>query len=242
MKNYMQNYPWLNPFVPARRLLLFFALILTISGCQTDQFPNTPPQSNPDLSKSPAQSAQPMVLREGDTLSVSIPSSPSLDTTQQIRTDGKIVLPLIGEVTAAGKSPEDLQNELLKLYQPQVTAKQVIVTVQSPNIPVYVTGAVLRPAFQPDDIRFANPRFTADAMQRNQALLAVIRRVAGLRGATLAQVAIAWTLAQGPHVLAIPGTKRVGYLEENCRAAELELTREDLAELDAMPQATGGRY
>ena len=95
-----------------------------------------------DLSKSPAQ---PMVLREGDTLTVSIPSSPTLDTTQQIRTDGKIVLPLIGEVTASGKTPDDLQDELLKLYQPQVSAKQVIVTVQSPNIPVYVTGAVIRP-------------------------------------------------------------------------------------------------
>jgi aryl-alcohol dehydrogenase-like predicted oxidoreductase len=106
----------------------------------------------------------------------------------------------------------------------------------------YLTGTVLRPAFRPDDIRFANPRFTADAIERNQALLAVIRRVARRRGATLAQVAIAWTLAQGRHVLAIPGTKRLGYLEENCRAAELELTREDLADLDAMPQATGDRY
>ena len=106
----------------------------------------------------------------------------------------------------------------------------------------YLTGTVLCPAFRPDDIRFANPRFTAGAIERNQALLAVIRRVAGRHGATLAQVAIAWTLAQGPHVLAIPGTKRVGYLEENCRAAELELTPEDLADLDAMPQATGDRY
>jgi aryl-alcohol dehydrogenase-like predicted oxidoreductase len=106
----------------------------------------------------------------------------------------------------------------------------------------YLTGTVLRPAFQPDDIRFANPRFTAAAIERNQALLAVIRRVAERHGATLAQVAIAWTLAQGPHVLAIPGTKRLGYLEENCRAAGLELTRDDLADLDAMPPATGDRY
>ena len=106
----------------------------------------------------------------------------------------------------------------------------------------YLTGTVLRHAFQPDDIRFANPRFTADAIKRNQALLAVIRRVARRHGATLAQVAIAWTLAQGPHVLAVPGTKRMSYLEENCAAAELELSREDLADLDAMPQATGDRY
>jgi aryl-alcohol dehydrogenase-like predicted oxidoreductase len=106
----------------------------------------------------------------------------------------------------------------------------------------YLTGTVLRPAFRPDDIRFANPRFTAGAIERNQALLAVIRRVARRHGATLAQVAIAWTLAQGQHVLAIPGTKRMSYLEENCAAAELELSREDLADLDAMPQATGDRY
>jgi aryl-alcohol dehydrogenase-like predicted oxidoreductase len=106
----------------------------------------------------------------------------------------------------------------------------------------YLTGTVVRPAFQPDDIRFANPRFTADAIERNQALLAVIRRVARRRGATLAQVSIAWILAQGPHVLAIPGTKRIRYLEENCAAAELELSQEDLAALDAMPQATGDRY
>jgi aryl-alcohol dehydrogenase-like predicted oxidoreductase len=106
----------------------------------------------------------------------------------------------------------------------------------------YLTGTVLRPAFQPDDIRFTNPRFTAGAIERNQALLTVIGRVARRHDATLAQVAIAWTLAQGRHVLPIPGTKRVGYLEENCRAAELELTRDDLADLDAMPQATGHRY
>ncbi len=106
----------------------------------------------------------------------------------------------------------------------------------------YLTGTVLRAAFQPDDIRFANPRFTAGAIECNQALLAVIRRVARRHGATLAQVAIAWTLAQGQHVLAIPGTKRISYLEENCAAAHLELTGEDLATLDAIPQATGDRY
>ena len=106
----------------------------------------------------------------------------------------------------------------------------------------YLTGTVVRSDFRPDDIRFANPRFTADAIERNEALLAVIRGVARRHGATLAQVAIAWTLAQGPHVLSIPGTKRVGYLEENCAAAELELSEQDLAELDAMPQATGDRY
>jgi polysaccharide export outer membrane protein len=138
MKKLMKKNPW---FV----LMLLLIALFAISGCQTDQsdqFGNIPVQTNLQAAKS---ATQPMMLREGDTVTVSIPSSPTLDTTQQIRTDGKIVLPLIGEVTASGKTPEDLQVELLKLYQPQVSAKQVIVTVQSPNIPVYVTGAVLRP-------------------------------------------------------------------------------------------------
>ncbi|HXC36963.1 MAG TPA: polysaccharide biosynthesis/export family protein [Candidatus Acidoferrales bacterium] len=138
----MSNNPSFIPFAMMQRLLMF-SLLVTIGGCQTENLPDqSVPRPNSASTDSPAQ---PMVLREGDSLSVSIPSSPTLDTTQQIRTDGKIVLPLIGEVTASGKTPEDLQNELLKLYEPQVSAKQVIVTVQSPNIPVYVTGAVMRP-------------------------------------------------------------------------------------------------
>ena len=140
MKITMSNNQHLVSFVKSRWLLLLPVLMLAITGCQTgreDDF------SQADLSKQ--IQAQPMLLREGDTINISIPGSSTLDTTQQIRTDGKIVLPLIGEVTAAGMTPEDLQNQLLKLYQPQVAAKQVIVTIQSPNIPVYVTGAVLRP-------------------------------------------------------------------------------------------------
>lgn len=138
----MSNNPTSVLFATLQRLLFLLILVFAISGCQTGRIQDTSVRPNSETSRSPAQ---PMVLREGDTLTVSIPSSPTLDTTQQIRTDGKIVLPLIGEVTASGKTPEDLQNELLKLYQPQVAAKQVTVTVQSPNIPVYVTGAVLHP-------------------------------------------------------------------------------------------------
>ncbi len=106
----------------------------------------------------------------------------------------------------------------------------------------YLTGAVRSRSFQPDDIRFGNPRFTPDAMTANEALLTVVERVAARHDASLAQVALAWVLAQGAHVVPIPGTKRVPYLEENCRAAELDLTPADLAELDTMPEATGERY
>jgi aryl-alcohol dehydrogenase-like predicted oxidoreductase len=106
----------------------------------------------------------------------------------------------------------------------------------------YLTGTVRSAVFELDDIRSGNPRFTAEAMERNRAILAVIERAARRHDATLAQVAIAWVLAQGEHVVPIPGTKQVRYLEENCHAADLDLTPEDLAELDAAPQAVGERY
>jgi len=106
----------------------------------------------------------------------------------------------------------------------------------------YLTGTVRSADFQPDDIRSGNPRFTADAMERNQAIVAVIERVARRNGASLAQVAIAWVLAQGEHVVPIPGTKQVRYLEENCQAADLDLSPDDLTELDAAPHAVGARY
>jgi aryl-alcohol dehydrogenase-like predicted oxidoreductase len=104
----------------------------------------------------------------------------------------------------------------------------------------YLTGTVRSAAFETDDIRYGNPRFTADALEANQAILAVIERVARRHAATLAQVAIAWALAQG--VLPIPGTKRLRYLEENCQAADLDLSAADLAELDTTPPAIGSRY
>jgi aryl-alcohol dehydrogenase-like predicted oxidoreductase len=106
----------------------------------------------------------------------------------------------------------------------------------------YLTGTVRSAEFQPDDIRSGNPRFTAGAMARNQAILAVIERVARRHAATLAQASIAWVLAQAGHVVAIPGTKRLRYLEENCQAAPIELSADDLADLDAVPQPIGDRY
>ena len=93
-----------------------------------------------------------------------------------------------------------------------------------------------------DDYRAINPRFTDDAIARNQAIVDAVRAVAGERGATPAQVALAWLLAQGPSVIPIPGTKRLAYLEENAAAATVELGEDALARLDALPAAAGERY
>jgi polysaccharide export outer membrane protein len=86
-----------------------------------------------------------VTLREGDILKISFPGSPSLDTTQQIRRDGKVTLPLVGEVQAAGLTTETLQQDLVKLYAPQLATKQVIVMLASSTFPVFVTGSVIRP-------------------------------------------------------------------------------------------------
>ncbi|AXI80462.1 aldo/keto reductase [Peterkaempfera bronchialis] len=93
-----------------------------------------------------------------------------------------------------------------------------------------------------DDWRAGLPRFQDEALRANQALVETVREVAGRHGATPAQVALAWVLAQGPRVVPIPGTKTLRYLEQNVGAAALELTAQDLAELDALPAPVGGRY
>jgi aryl-alcohol dehydrogenase-like predicted oxidoreductase len=105
----------------------------------------------------------------------------------------------------------------------------------------FLTGT-LSGGFGSDDFRARNPRFTDEAMTANQRIVDAVSAVAARHGATNAQVALAWTLAQGEHVVPIPGTKKLPYLEQNCAAADLELTPEDLAELDALPETVGARY
>jgi aryl-alcohol dehydrogenase-like predicted oxidoreductase len=106
----------------------------------------------------------------------------------------------------------------------------------------FLTGTITHGGFDARDFRASNPRFTDEAITSNQAIVRVVRRVAERHEATPAQVALAWALAQGPHVLPIPGTKRVRYLEENVAATELALTDDDLADLDAAPPASAPRY
>ncbi len=93
------------------------------------------------------------------------------------------------------------------------------------------------------DYRLHGPRFTGENLQQNLALAARVRELANERGITPGQLALAWVLSQGEHIVPIPGTKRVAYLEENLAAAEVELSEEE-AELiaAALPAAAGTRY
>ncbi len=107
----------------------------------------------------------------------------------------------------------------------------------------FLTGALeTGRVFPKEDFRATNPRFQPDAMAANRPIADGVARVAERLGATPAQVAIAWVLAQGDHLLPIPGTKREHYLEDDLGGATLALDAEALAELDALPPAVGARY
>ncbi len=96
--------------------------------------------------------------------------------------------------------------------------------------------------FGAGDFRAGNPRFTPEALAANQRIVDAVRAVAAEVDATPAQVALAWVLAQGDHIVPIPGTKRSRYLQENLGAADLDLSSEHLAALDGLPAAEGTRY
>ena len=97
----------------------------------------------------------------------------------------------------------------------------------------FLTGKIdENTVFDPTDFRNSVPRFSPEARKANFALVEVIKAVAARKGATPAQVALAWLLAQNPWTVPIPGTTKQHRLEENLGAVELELTPADLSELD----------
>ncbi|MFJ2923517.1 aldo/keto reductase [Streptomyces massasporeus] len=100
----------------------------------------------------------------------------------------------------------------------------------------------------PDDLdtndwRRQNPRFQDANLEANLRLAAKVKEIAAEKGVTPAQLAIAWVLAQGEDLVPIPGTKRRTYLEQNAAAVDIDLTKDDLARIDAeLPEAAGERY
>ncbi len=142
MTNMMNTKNFVSRIAPALALagmMLTTALVLT--GCDTMPSGSSS-KIQPGMEKPDNQS---IVLRAGDVLKITFPGSPNLDTAQPIRRDGKLNLPLIGEVNADGLSPAELQDKLVQAYASQISTKEVIVQVQSSTFPVYVTGAVLKP-------------------------------------------------------------------------------------------------
>ena len=116
----------------------------------------------------------------------------------------------------------------------------------SPLGRAFLTGKITgSDSFAPDDRRRTWPRFSPENLAQNLALVAPIESLAREKGASAAQIALAWVLAKGEDIVPIPGTKRRSYLEENAAAAELRLTPAEIVRLDeAVPPgaAAGARY
>jgi aryl-alcohol dehydrogenase-like predicted oxidoreductase len=110
----------------------------------------------------------------------------------------------------------------------------------------YLTGKIDENAtFDHSDIRSHNPRFTPEAIRANRVVVDLLNRIAAQKGATPAQIALAWLLAQKPWIVPIPGSRKLGRLDENIGAVAVELSPEDLSEIEnAMSQITvmGDRY
>jgi aryl-alcohol dehydrogenase-like predicted oxidoreductase len=137
------------------------------------------------------------------------------------------------------KKPED---ELLPILE----ELGIALVPFSPLGKGFLTGTISEDTkFGSSDFRNIVPRFTPEARKANLALVELIRKIGERKGATPAQVALAWLLAQKPWIVPIPGTTKLARLEENIGAAALELTAQDLSEIDDMASKItiqGARY
>ena len=149
-------------------------LLLFCAGCATNTG-ETLPQS--------ATGEKPGVLTSGDTIKVSFTTAPELNQSQKIEPDGRVSLPLVGEVYAAGKSTGQFQGELTQLYKTQLQNSEVIVTLENVAIPIVVSGEVQKPG----KIVFERPATVLEAIMEAGGFTAyadpkrvsVIRQVSG---------------------------------------------------------------
>jgi protein involved in polysaccharide export with SLBB domain len=117
--------------------VLALGWMLSWTGCQTsiDKAP---------LPQQPTAKT-PVTLSPGDVVKISFTGAPDLNQSQKVRADGKVSLPLVGEVTAAGKTVLDFQNDLTRLYKSQLRNNEIVVTLESGIVQVVVSGAVSKP-------------------------------------------------------------------------------------------------
>jgi aryl-alcohol dehydrogenase-like predicted oxidoreductase len=110
----------------------------------------------------------------------------------------------------------------------------------------FLTGKIdENTTFDANDFRANLPRFTPEALKANQALVELLKGIAARKNASPAQIALAWLLAQKPWIVPIPGTKKLERLDENLGAAAVELTADDLLEIEEASskiKILGGRY
>lgn len=121
----------------------------------------------------------------------------------------------------------------------------ITLVAYSPLGRAYLTGAVDTSQLAANDFRRNLPRFSGEAEAKNRSLVDALSTFAAARGASNAQVALAWLLARQPQVVPIPGTRRIAYLEQNAAVVDVRLSRAEITELDALfaPECVAGaRY
>jgi protein involved in polysaccharide export with SLBB domain len=124
-------------------------LLLVCTGCQS-----------PKKTPMKLTSQTPSYLVAGDVVRITFPAAPELNQTQKLGSDGSLSLPLIGVVAAAGKTVGQLQEELARLYKPQLQDNEVIVSLDTRAVPVVVSGAVQKPG----KIIFERPATVVEAI------------------------------------------------------------------------------
>ncbi len=134
----------------------------------------------------------------------------------------------------------DVEDEVL----PTLTELGIGLVAYSPLGRGFLSGRFSSPEeLDEGDFRRYGPRFTGENLEHNLKLAERVKELAEEKGITPGQLALAWVLHRGEHIVPIPGTKRVSYLEENLAAADVELTPEDVERIaEAVPAAAGERY
>ena len=145
-----------------------------------------------------------------------------------------------GEViTNATNTTQGMTIEDIKVGTGKTAEAGTMVTVH------YVGTLTNGTKFDSSDLRGRIPRFEPKALEANLALVDLLGRIADRKGATPAQIALAWLLARKPWIVPIPGTTKLSRLEENLGAVAIELTTDDLREIDRAASAIkveGARY
>ena len=134
----------------------------------------------------------------------------------------------------------DVESDVL----PALEELGIALVAYSPLGRGFLSGRFTSPdELEESDYRRHGPRFTGENLAHNLTLAERVRELASERGVTPGQLALAWVLHRGEHIVPIPGTKHVRYLEENLAAAEIELSDEDVRRIaEALPEAAGDRY
>lgn len=134
-------------------------------------------------------------------------------------------------------------QDLLNNVVPTCADLGILFVAYSPLGRGFLTGTIPKASDLPeDDFRRNQPRFSDEAHADNMKLVDKIQEIATHRQATPAQIALAWVLAQGRHIVTIPGTRKISRMEENIGADVINLTNSELGALAGIGQATGDRY